>query len=128
MSLLTILDAPDIKPRIMEMQARNQHFLVCFLAGKSSFTMTFLMLIISLNVQSLQSGPIMRNNTMRASSRPSLLVARAAAKLPTGVNNSQPWFPCSGPKVSRTCERMIPSCSRKTQVQILQEKHKVQFL
>jgi hypothetical protein len=89
MSLLTILDAPDIKPRIMEMQARNQHFLVCFLALKSSFTMTFLMLIISLNVQSVQSGPTMRNNTMRASSRPSLLVARAAAKLPTGVNNSQ---------------------------------------
>ncbi|KAH8941039.1 hypothetical protein BDL97_14G016900 [Sphagnum fallax] len=35
--------------------------------------------------RSLQSGPIMRNNTMRASFRPSLLVARAAAKLPTGV-------------------------------------------
>jgi hypothetical protein len=35
MSLLTILDAPDIKPRIMEMQARNQHFLVHFLAVKN---------------------------------------------------------------------------------------------
>jgi hypothetical protein len=92
MSLLTILDAPDIKPRIVEMQARYQHFLVHFLAVKSSFTMTFLMLIISLIVQSLQSGPIMRNNTMRASFRPSLLVARAAAKLPTGVNNSPPFM------------------------------------
>jgi hypothetical protein len=29
---------------------------------------------------------------MRASSRPSLLVARAAAKLPTGVNNSPPFM------------------------------------